>query len=453
MNTCVLIPRLLSIITLCLLNAVANAASNPVWTFTPLTATTLSVPSTRTATVKYQVTNQSSKTHTLAMNPIAGITPIISAAGDCPNPFTLGFNQSCTLNLLITGGLLQGDVRNGPMVCEKNSIMLCNRPSVADSLDITLIQTAPETSLAVSTSELALSVTGLEDTNSGFTGVSGIPRNITITNTGPNPAGNLTINEPTWPSGTTTSTTCTSTLPAGDSCEITITPGSIATSDDNLISCDTAVPVTAPVPGIIEIQTDNAPTLSTSVVVLGYGCIYQGGALFSVTETTDIAQSIGGKVTTLENGYAGPWGPTDVLVGGIGVDSTASPTSCNGKSDGACNTARIVAAGLVGQVAGNGCAALDVAGFDNWYLPAICEMGYDGSSTGNGCGTLASPFMQNLYTNLKDKGVIPTAAYWASTESSIAGQAWSQNVTTGLQRTDYKGLINGARCVRTFNDV
>lgn len=51
-----------SIVVLCLLGKAE--AGSPVWTFTPLTATTLSVPSDETATVQYTVTNQSSRTHT-----------------------------------------------------------------------------------------------------------------------------------------------------------------------------------------------------------------------------------------------------------------------------------------------------------------------------------------------------------------------------------------------------
>ena len=39
-------------------------AGAPVWTFAPLTPTTITVAASDTATVSYQVTNQSRKSHT-----------------------------------------------------------------------------------------------------------------------------------------------------------------------------------------------------------------------------------------------------------------------------------------------------------------------------------------------------------------------------------------------------
>lgn len=44
-----------------------------------------------TAMVQYQVTNESRKTHTLMMIPVPGITQI-TTAGNCSNPFTLGYH-------------------------------------------------------------------------------------------------------------------------------------------------------------------------------------------------------------------------------------------------------------------------------------------------------------------------------------------------------------------------
>ena len=69
--------------------ATLSYAGAPVWTFTPLTATTISVPSNDTATVQYTVTNQSSRVHTLSMQSIQGITQITTGLGICGNPFIL----------------------------------------------------------------------------------------------------------------------------------------------------------------------------------------------------------------------------------------------------------------------------------------------------------------------------------------------------------------------------
>ncbi|MFN7097630.1 MAG: hypothetical protein ACK4PR_08760, partial [Gammaproteobacteria bacterium] len=72
---------ILFIITL--LVVIPSYAGTPLWTFTPLTATTISVPANGTATVQYQVTNQSSKSHTLVMNSITGVTQITTGTGIC----------------------------------------------------------------------------------------------------------------------------------------------------------------------------------------------------------------------------------------------------------------------------------------------------------------------------------------------------------------------------------
>ncbi len=80
------------------------------------------------------------------------------------------------------------------------------------------------TTLSTSISQLALSVTGLTEYGVSGTPASGLARIITITNTGSNPATNLTVTAPAWPTGTTHSTTCAPTLSAGSSCMITVTP-------------------------------------------------------------------------------------------------------------------------------------------------------------------------------------------------------------------------------------
>lgn len=110
----VLMVLLLTITTL-------SYAGSPVWTFTPLTATTLSVASNDTATVQYTVTNQSSRTHTLSMQSIAGITQLTTGLGICGNPFVLTARASCTLSLQVNGSQLTSPINDGPIVCEQGS--------------------------------------------------------------------------------------------------------------------------------------------------------------------------------------------------------------------------------------------------------------------------------------------------------------------------------------------
>ncbi|CDZ77343.1 putative protein related to plant photosystem II stability/assembly factor [Legionella massiliensis] len=121
----------------------AQATSIPLWTFTPLTPTTIQVPTNSTAIVQYTVTNMSSKLHTLMMVPISGITQITSA-GSCPNPFVLAPTQSCTLSLQVNGNY---PVLGGPLVCQQDpngypNPHQCYHPYPANLLNIGL--TSPQ---------------------------------------------------------------------------------------------------------------------------------------------------------------------------------------------------------------------------------------------------------------------------------------------------------------------
>ena len=114
-------------------------AGTPIWTVTPLTATSISLPANGTATVQYQVTNQSVKSHSLMMTPITGITQTTSGPGVCSNPFTLpSKGSSCTLSLTVNGSQLTHSIMNGPIVCEQGSILQCYQPSQSDVLNINL---------------------------------------------------------------------------------------------------------------------------------------------------------------------------------------------------------------------------------------------------------------------------------------------------------------------------
>ncbi|MDF1827246.1 MAG: hypothetical protein P1U39_03105 [Legionellaceae bacterium] len=127
--------RLLSIFVALFFSSAVEAAA-PVWTFTPLTPTTLNISAFETAIVKYTLTNQSKKQHTLTTTPIPGVTQDTSA-GNCTNPVTLNYQQSCTLSFVIAGSAMTGNIEGGPIVCEQGGTFLCNRPSAANILHIT----------------------------------------------------------------------------------------------------------------------------------------------------------------------------------------------------------------------------------------------------------------------------------------------------------------------------
>ncbi len=441
-------------------------AGMPVWTFAsvPGYPPSVVVSTTGTATIKYTVTNQSHKAHTLQMKPIQGIT-----ASGCISP--LGYHQSCTLILNITGSALTGDVTGGPVLCDKANQLQCYQPSQINSLVIHLTQQPPVQSYTVTPSagpNGSISPGTAQVVNSGATitftatpdvgygvnqwlvdgslaqtggtnyqltnitanhsvnvtfgsatltpnvstialsincqpsslctatknaALTGNSRQIIIQNTGSISAANVSVNTSGFPSGTSiTDNTCSSTLNAGDSCTITLTPGIVASSDVSNTPCTSG---TQPAAGTVTITADGGLSSQVNTYVLGYGCQYQGGFLYSVDDTqgctsTPCTGSIGGKVASLvdqaapyigsgsqatsiiwsSNGNSGA--SVDVSydqLPGIGELSTtlsSSPTfsgfqsffsltytntnpftslsfkACNGSSDGLCNTDNIL---------------------------------------------------------------------------------------------------------------
>ena len=717
-----IIRLLSSIVALCLFHAVE--AGSPLWTFTPLTATTLSIPSNGTATVQYQVTNQSSRTHTLAMNPITGVTQN-TGGGYCGNPFSLGYHQSCVLNVTIDGNTIPGSFSGGPVVCQQGSGLQCYQPNASDVLNITqseavytvggtvnglsgtvilennggdsltitadgtfafattehsgdsyavTVQTQPNTqtctvsngsgtisnsnitnvtvtcsnnahtvggntsglagsesvvlqnngtdnltvtadgsftfttpvaqgaaysvsvltqpstqtctvtngsgtmgssnvtnvsvtcatnsytvggtvsglaggqstvlqnngadnktisasgaftfttsvaqgatysvtvltqpstqtctvtngsgtmggsnvtnvsvtcvtnstTLTTSVSNLALSKTGYTEYGLSGTPSSGLARTITVTNTGSNPTSNLSISYPTWPSGTTASSNCGSSLAASATCTITITPGNTATSDGTNPCTQTG---TAPVAQTISISADNASTVSSTAVILGYGCIYQGGYVYALDDTSAASTSVGGNVATTSNqnqsagiiwSSNGSGGTSNIAIYGISQTSTAlSPnpssgqvsgqTACQGNTNGSCDTNNIYVYyqttatnfPISTSLYATGLCKQTISTYSDWYLPAICEMGYGSSAA---CGVSGTPTLQNMQSDLVDTLSLLSGFYWSSTEFAVGptNGAWLQNFASGGgsgQNVVVKSGTHGVRCSRAL---
>lgn len=454
---------------------ITSQAGSPVWTFTPLTPTTISVPSNSTAIIQYRVTNQSPVPHTLKMMPISGITQV-TTEGNCPNPFTLSSsNPSCTLTLLINGIALKTDINGGPKVCQEGpdgnpSPLQCNQPSQNNSLSIMAVPST--TTISTSVDSLALAT-------------NGVARIITITNTGASTANSVTyVPSPVLPSGTSiTPAKCGNIAPAG-TCVLTITPGttpSAAAYDTNSI------------PIALSVQGTNTNTLTPTLNIVTYASVYQSGFVYSIDDTTPISGSIGGKVAALTdqataslNGII--WSSdgsgttaSDIAILGIGETSTSSvpsPTSpaypastpayraCHGNSDGACNSSNIVSYYNFNRTAGgsvptpliqyaSGLCKASIGGFTDWYLPAICEMGP--VSSGSGCASGTPNMVDNLPSLLTAcTGTSCLAGpYWSSTEESLfaASKAWLQIFLSGSsssQFSDAKLGTYGVRCSRVL---
>jgi Bacterial Ig-like domain (group 2) len=328
------------------------------------------------------------------------------------------------------------------------------------SNQLALTVTPAATTLTASVSSLALSVinTGL---NPALTGNA---RRIIITNTGTAAATNITVNaSPALPSGTTLNSTCGATLVAGGSCVVTVAPGAIPS----------AVPGdTSPAPIALTVQGSNTNALNPTISILTYGSVYQSGFVFSVDDTTAASGSIGGKVAALVDQGTLAWSQSDDAVYGIDELSTSSAAApalpnpnpsayvaCNGATDGACNQSNLnvyYSAGSESSYAVEFCDS-PLGGFSDWYLPAICELGYDATNSGTGCGTSSSPTLQNIQSNLVDSAVTGTGFanyYYSSTEGSSAPQfyAWVQYTVVGgaSQFLISKSAALQVRCVRAL---
>lgn len=480
-------------------------AGSPMWTITPLTATTISVPANGAGAVQYQVTNNTSRSQTLAMNAITGVSQLASGPGICPNPFTLSSKSSCVLSLAIDGSkAITGDT-NGPVVCISGSQLACYRPSVGNTLKI-IVTPSQYSLLTTSPSTLALKNLGIN-------------RTITVTNNGTIAAQNVSYSSLGLPVGTHIdqgTSSCHGVLAPSASCTINVIPGNATSS-----ACS-AGQGSRPTPGSITVTADNAfsPT-SSSVFVLDYGCIYQGGYLFAINDSTPATESIGGTTMAQSSPPATTvvWssngiGSVDVsndVIPGIDVTSTTSVGSpseaaadasfsssygfpypsggsqaCNGLADGACNSGNIVflyntyitnygvtnilepgptnpsyyAAGICSQYKTNASGTPCTAGspcYENWYLPAICEMN-DNSGSPN-----CPPGIPNIVSNLPNLvgcSNIPACvlhAYWSSTEATpghgSASNAWS--MTFAPAGSSYAGEVSKSvdqqiRCARNL---
>ncbi|KTD01581.1 hypothetical protein [Legionella feeleii] len=278
----------------------ATQAGTPVLNFKLNGNPVINLDATGTATVSYTITNNSKKSHRLALSSTTP-TGITSSGGLCVVGGKTSANPSptCTLTLTINASSLPANhLVWAPIVCEANpngtpNANQCFEPC-HDKLDITRTHTPSATTLSTSIappSILALSVKNIGK-NPALTGNA---RYVTFTNTGTVTATGLVVAANGLPAGsdvTTVPTTCADSLAPGATCTVTVTPGIDSTTD-----CKTGIP---PTPGTITLSASNvASPAMTNVAVLDYGCQYQGGFLYSVDDTTPVNGSSGGKVASL----------------------------------------------------------------------------------------------------------------------------------------------------------
>jgi len=245
--------------------------------------------------------------------------------------------------------------------------------------------------------------------------VSGQSRQFIVTNVGGQDAVHLTATLTTaLPTGTHLTTDCAALAP-GASCMLTITPGATPTAAPGELE---------PVPAGVSIAGTNTNLLALSVWVLDVGGVYQGGLVFDIDDETPMTGGVGGKVLALSNvGERRFFGAPDY----VSISPAATSTS-----DGAANTAAIVAQfgpppNAYLEYPAWACHSSEEAGFTDWYLPAICELGYDANNVGTGCGTSQTPALPNVRSNLSDRGYLNAGLVnvWSSTQLAPSA-TWQQ---------------------------
>ena len=265
---------------------------------------------------------------------------------------------------------------------------------------------------------------------------SGTNRVIVFTNTGSAPTSGLQAQFPTFPVGTSSDfADCASGLGAGDSCAIVVSPGATASTE----------------PLTITVSGDNTNTLNVQVNVVTYGSILQGGYVFAIDDTTASTSSIGGSIAGLTDITSGvQWGaPTLTLATSL--------------TDGATDTAIIVAAYGVGNYAAALCAnfSIDDGGnspcaggtcFDSWYLPSVCELASSGGSAS--CPSGIANMTDNL-DSLIDGCEGPSCllgGHWSSSELSF-NASFLQNFEPVAASQSLNSLKQGnvaVRCARAL---
>ncbi|WP_253664907.1 IPT/TIG domain-containing protein [Legionella micdadei] len=492
-NKCLLGFRMLAFLWSGLITTTV-CAGIPLWTFEPLTPTSLAVPANSTALVQYRVTNQSSSPHTLLMLPIQGIMQINTGLGDCSIPFMLLGKGACTLSLQVIGSQIIGPIIDGPVVCQLGSLNPCYRPSPLHVLNITQAPPITNAVIAVKGSPLTLTVDGsIGQLTIYNTSTEVAATNITSNFIGTALNGNVTE----------TGNSC-SYVPPGGSCTITYTPGHTVVPQTNFnikgtntnavmaaIAIESGITLTAINPNSGTASGGTGFTLTGTGLTGATSITFDGIAATSVkvvNSTTvtgvtpahtagfvDVVISTPTGSATLANGYqylttavGQPSGGGTIaclstgnnLIAAIADNSagiqwggSGTATGATSTTNGATNTAQIVTVLTALGVPTNTYAAslcsnyeVDSQGntpcqvgntcYNDWFLPA-------------GDNLTASGQLNCLFTNRAVIGGFASDFYWSSTEDS-ASLAWRQDFNNGNQSSSGKNLTFHVRCVRAF---
>lgn len=471
-------------------------ASTPVWTITPVSGsqTTQTVPQNTTAQIQYLVQNQSSKSKSLAMQPMQGI----KQAELCQLAPKGQPSSSCILTLVITGKQLpQNGIHGGPILCQINADNSpnpnqCYQPSQQSSLNISK---GPAVNASIIVTPLSLSFT------------AGSNGQLTVTNSLSSKvqAVNVTAKIPLVSNIFMESSNCPANLDIGASCIITLSssiqegPTSIAVTSENTNTVNVDVTVLSqPIISIISpIQRNRIVTVAgqtplSLVIANDPGSVVNANNITVTNKTacpdltvdnSDCISVAPGDTCTLQLASNTPYEPCTITIAGSNtanpspssaiaffyldglvfetdgqggkvvrdssaefsspwtsssafIGSSASPTN------GAGNTEAIVADSSCFN-APNECAAQQCRNIDIqqvWYLPAVDELW-------DVWGSLCLIQQPNNPSCKFDE--FSAGTYWSSTQGDQF-QSWYVSFPSGSKSHTNKPDQLGVRCIRTF---
>lgn len=243
----------------------------------------------------------------------------------------------------------------------------------------------------------------------------GIPKSITIQNNSPVTAKNIVaiFNEHQIESGLTQDASACKEVPPFSSCELYFIPG-VFPYGGHLLSLKPDQEFHE----AVFIKGDNTKTIHTKVAVLDYGSYFDGGYVFSINADATRIKVL--ETTKLAGDMSASWIPP--------LFSPLLPEDANDRYDGRPNTFAMDHFYDYGTFAARACVHLQidennntpcdpdtrdtVRCYDDWYLPAICELVPD---------PVTCPIpVDNVYDNLYILGLnnLELVSRWSSTVSN-----------------------------------
>ena len=122
--------------------------------------------------------------------------------------------------------------------------------------------------------------------------VSGMPRQVTLSNDSALPIEQLRFTTEGLPGGTSVFHNCPVELKPRASCGLMVVPGSRPSAAPGDVAAR---------PATVRAVSANLPTATLAVAVITHGSVHAGGYVFSIDDSTPITASVGGKVAGLSD--------------------------------------------------------------------------------------------------------------------------------------------------------